>query len=307
MSEIILHHYPPSPMAEKARLAIGFKGLPWHSVEVPRLPPKPDLFPLTGGYRRVPVMQIGADIYCDTHCILTELEKRSATPTFFPSANPGAALALARWSDDRLFYQAVRIAVAATLESMPPEWVSDRMQLMFGPDQTAEDLQQQMPNTAAQLCAQLGWIDQQLAHNAFVLGDEPSLPDFSIYPIPWVLRARWPSATEAFSQFANLVAWEARMAAIGHGEATEMQSADAIATALACEPETPEQGEPNDPQGLAPGMKVKVCPADAFIEPEVEGILRFVDSDRIGLLHENERVGTICLNFPRVGYRVSPA
>ena len=28
--------------------------------------PRPDLMPMTGGYRRTPVMQIGADIYCDT-------------------------------------------------------------------------------------------------------------------------------------------------------------------------------------------------------------------------------------------------
>jgi hypothetical protein len=66
MSELILHHYPTSPFAEKARLLLGFKGLSWRSVHISPVMPKPDLTALTGGYRKTPVLQIGADIYCDT-------------------------------------------------------------------------------------------------------------------------------------------------------------------------------------------------------------------------------------------------
>ena len=39
--------------------------------------PKPDLMPLTGGYRKTPVLQIGADIYCDTQLIMLEIEKHA--------------------------------------------------------------------------------------------------------------------------------------------------------------------------------------------------------------------------------------
>ena len=63
MSDIIFHHYPPSPVAEKVRKTFGIKGLSWASCEENRLPPRPELFAMTGGYRRIPVMQIGADIY----------------------------------------------------------------------------------------------------------------------------------------------------------------------------------------------------------------------------------------------------
>ena len=69
MPEIILHHYPMSPFAEKVRLILGFKGLHWSSVHIPNIMPKPDLTALTGGYRKTPVLQIGADIYCDTALI----------------------------------------------------------------------------------------------------------------------------------------------------------------------------------------------------------------------------------------------
>jgi glutathione S-transferase len=89
VNEVIFHHYPPSPFSEKVRVAMGIKKLAWRSVEIPRIPPKPDLMPLTGGYRRTPVMQIGADVYCDTQCILRELQRRFPEPTFFASCSAG--------------------------------------------------------------------------------------------------------------------------------------------------------------------------------------------------------------------------
>jgi len=91
MSEIILHNYPQSPVAEKVRVSFGIKGLSWRSVEIPRIPPKPLLMPLTGGYRRTPVMQIGADVYCDSQCIMREIERRHPQPTFFPGGAQGMA------------------------------------------------------------------------------------------------------------------------------------------------------------------------------------------------------------------------
>ena len=79
---IILHHYDMSPYSEKVRLGLGLKGLAWASVEIPVIMPKPDLTALTGGYRKAPVLQIGADIYCDSQLIMRELERRHPSPEF---------------------------------------------------------------------------------------------------------------------------------------------------------------------------------------------------------------------------------
>src|ERR1700738_4802314 len=102
MKQLILHHYPLSPFAEKIRLIFGFKGLRWSSVIIPNVMPKPDLTALTGGYRKTPVMQIGADIYCDSQLIMRELERRHPTPRFYP-AGRGAADALAWWAEKPMF------------------------------------------------------------------------------------------------------------------------------------------------------------------------------------------------------------
>jgi glutathione S-transferase len=84
MSELILHQYAISPFAEKVRLILGFKRLAWRSVLIPPVMPKPDVIALTGGYRKTPVLQIGADIYCDTALIARVLEMRQPTPTLYP-------------------------------------------------------------------------------------------------------------------------------------------------------------------------------------------------------------------------------
>ena len=79
-----------SPFAEKIRLIFGFKNLHWSSVLIPNIMPKPDLTALTGGYRKTPVLQIGADIYCDTALIADVLEEHSPHPTLYPAGIAGA-------------------------------------------------------------------------------------------------------------------------------------------------------------------------------------------------------------------------
>lgn len=81
MSEPILHHYPVSPFAEKVRAMLGFKGLAWKSVQIPLILPKPDVVALTGGYRKTPILQLGADIYCDTALIARVLERLAPAPS----------------------------------------------------------------------------------------------------------------------------------------------------------------------------------------------------------------------------------
>ena len=109
MSELILHHYPTSPFAEKARLMLGFKQLSWRSVTIPPLMPKPDLMALTGGYRKTPVLQVGADIYCDTALIARRLEQEKAVPALFPEGHEFTSASFALWADSVIFQHAVSL------------------------------------------------------------------------------------------------------------------------------------------------------------------------------------------------------
>src|SRR5690606_2204391 len=128
MHELILHHYPESPFAEKARLMLGFKQLSWRSVTIPRVMPKPDLMALTGGYRKTPVLQVGADIYCDTALIARRLEAEKAIPALFPEAQAFNVASVAQWADSLVFQHAVSLvfqpeSAAVRFGKLPPEAV----------------------------------------------------------------------------------------------------------------------------------------------------------------------------------------
>lgn len=305
MHEIILHHYPPSPVSEKVRIALGIKGLAWRAVEIPRLPPKPDVMPLTGGYRRTPVMQIGADIYCDSQCILRELQRRHPEPSFYPGGADGLPWGIVRWTD-AVFEAAVRLSLGANAAQMPEDFARDRVRLFLGPHGTLAQAHADVPHSAAQIRAQLGWMNERLAGGRrFMLGDRPGLPDAACYYVVWFVRGRWQGGPALLGEFPALEAWEQRVQAIGHGHPSPMTSAEAIEIARGAQPQTPEQADPRDPQGLAPGQRATVVPDLDSGEPPVAGVLRAIDRDRIAILREDPRVGSVCVHFPRVGYRVS--
>ena len=306
MSEIILHHYPQSPVTEKVRIGLGIKGLAWRSVEVPRIPPKPNLMPLTGGYRRAPVMQIGADVYCDSQCVLRELERRFPEPTFYPGGAGGMVWGISRWTDGELMDHVVGLVLGAALENLPPEFAADRGRLYFGPNYDLAAKRADLPHILAQIRVALGWMDDRVSGRKFMLGDRPGLPDALCYYLVWFIRGRWENGPEFLSQFPALTEWETRMRAIGHGEVRDMEAEAALDIAAAALPETEEAEDPYDPQGLEPGMTVSVVPDVDGGDPPVTGPIRAVGRETISILHENDRVGEVCIHFPRAGYRVTP-
>ena len=308
MADIILHHYPQSPVAEKVRVGLGIKQAAWHSVEVERLPPRHELAPMIGGYRRVPVMQIGADLYCDSQCILRELQSRLPEPTFYPGGASGLPWAVGRWMETSVFDAGVAVVLGGSADEMPEDFARDRARLYFGPEGNVQALKADMAHNIAQLRGQLGWIDARMASGRrFILGDDPGLPDAMAYYLIWFLRGRWSEGANLLSEFPALEAWEARVRDIGHGNVTPMSREDALSIGSKSEPETLEHGDPQDPQGLKPRMTVSVTPMGDGGDPAVTGTIRFVDRDTIAIVRDTESTGRFCVHFPRVGYRVTPA
>lgn len=308
MTEIILHNYPASPVAEKVRKGFGLKGLTWRDVEIPRLPPKPDLVCLTGGYRRTPVMQIGADIYCDSQCILREIQRRQPEPTFYPGGAQGMAVAVSRWTDGELFDLAVKIILGAAGDALDPDFAADRGRLYLGPDwaERLKTANAELPHLAALMRAHLGWANDRLSHGRdFMLGAAPGLPDVLVWHVVWFLRGRWADGPAFLDQFGAITAWEARMEALGQGTSTALSAEDAIAIARDTAIATPETTDPLDPQGLAPGMAVSVGPDVDGGEQDVEGVVRGVGRDFVAITRRDERAGEVCVHFPRAGYRVN--
>jgi glutathione S-transferase len=303
MSELILHHYPNSPFSEKARLMLGFKGLHWMSVRIPVIMPKPDLTALTGGYRRTPVLQIGADVYCDTALIARVLEDRQPAPTLFPAAAP-LAVPLAQWADGTLFWTMIPYATQpAGLPALFPGATPDAMKA-FAMDRapfTAGIKRQTVADATVALQQYLRALQAQLEDGrAHLFGHEASIADFSVAHCLWFIRLAGPVAG-ILAAHPQLNAWLDRVLAIGHGRFDKLDSADALARAAAAGRHAPVTVQPG--LGFDAGQRVTVAAIDYGADP-VAGRLVGLDAERVTLERHDERAGTVHVHFPRIGFQI---
>ncbi|MFN3768155.1 MAG: glutathione S-transferase family protein [Ectopseudomonas guguanensis] len=307
MHELILHHYPTSPFAEKARLMLGFKQLSWRSVMIPPVMPKPDLTALTGGYRKTPVLQIGADIYCDTALIARRLEAEKATPALYPEAQACNVATFAQWADSVVFQHAVSLvfapeSMAVRFAKVPPEFAkafaADRAALFSGGTASRLPLEQ----ARHQWPALMGRLQQQLQNGADFLFGEPSLADIALAHPLWFLRGT-PVTAPLVDDYPAVAAWLARVLDFGHGSLSEMSSEQAIAVAREATPAALPDEAFVDPNGFAAGQAVRIAAVDYGVDP-VEGELLFAGREELILRREDARAGVVHVHFPRLGFRI---
>ena len=300
MPELILHHYPASPISEKIRVIFGLKNISWRSVEIPNLPPKPDVIPLSGGYRRTPIMQIGADIFCDSQRILSEIERQHPSP----SINMGLIQISNHWSD-QLFHPIVAVAIASSSDVFPKDFLEDRKRLFLGNYVDIESVKTQIPNFTAQIRAQFSWAEKSIENNhGYLLGKEASIADASLFALTWFIRRRWANGAEFMEEFPGVCLWEQSIKNIGHGTSVDMASLEALDVAQNTETTFDSKSDINDKQNIEVGDHVTIVFDENTGETPVGGEVHTIDRNSIGLLHTNERVGTVCIHFPRVGYRI---
>lgn len=297
MTELILHHYDISPYAEKIRLVMGLKGLRWRSVQIPIVMPKPDLTALTGGFRLTPVLQIGAEIYCDTKVIARRLERERPSPTLYPAGQAAIGRALSHWGET-MFMDIVLVGFG--LGTFPDDFVADRQKMVPG-GVNAGLAKMLVPSKIDEIRAKVDLIEQQLGDGrAYLLGDSVSLADLSAYHPLWALRGL-PGTDKLLAPLRHVPEWMARVAAIGHGERVEMESGAAVEVARAAEPTTQPQVDAHDPNGRRPGDRVQVFP-EAYGRDPVGGELVFADAHEIAIRRTDPRAGAVVVHFPREGY-----
>lgn len=303
--DIILHHYDTSPFSEKVRVLLGIKGLAWRSVIQPTIMPKPDLVPLTGGYRRIPVMQIGADVFCDSQVIMAEIERRAPSPKVIH----GADWAINLWADRVAFQPTVAIIFGLIGDTVPPEFIKDREALSGAPFDVAAMKAASGP-MQEQFRAMAWWGERQLAGGGeWIAGEAPGLADIAFYMNFWflggVLRDEMSSLLEGMP---NLGRWRQRVRAIGHGQRSNSTTEEAIAIAKAAEPDACAHigHDPHDPSGLAPGASVVIGANDYGREP-IAGTLIAANAERLVIAREDPRIGRANLHTPRAGFYITAA
>jgi len=308
VSDIILHHYDLSPFSEKIRLALGYKGLAWRSVKVELMPPRPLLDALSGGYRRVPVLQIGADIYCDTEVIFRALERAKPEPTLYPSGQ-GLSKALSFWWDRATWKPAIGVLVSHIGDNLPEAFLQDRKDHYLGYDISKAAMAPKLPAYVQQMTAFSQWLDEILTENGdYVTGGRLAVADLTCYHSLWLLRANC-GADVIDAQIGltpRVTAWMERIAAIGHGEVTDMTPEEALAAAKAASPAAPAFEADNDPTGIKPGTDVTVTPDDNA-KVSAEGELVAANAQEIVIRRQSAETGALHIHFPRAGFETLPA
>jgi glutathione S-transferase len=274
--------------------------------------PRPDLMPLTGGYRRTPTMQIGSDIYCDTQIIIRELEARFPTPTLFPAGHAGVPWALGMWTDRAFFQNTVSLVFGTLGDGVPQDFIEDRGRLR-GAKFDVGAMKAALPQMRDQFRAHVGWIEAQLGDSReWLLGDF-SLVDVNAYMNLWYTRSNLSDADQVvagldqiLARFPLTLAWDQRIQAIGHGSRTEMSSVEALDIAAQASPQTPVLADPGDANGRRPGDQVSVMPDD-YGKVEVRGEIVSLSAQHIAIRRRDSRVGETVVHFPRAGFVVIPA
>ena len=304
MSALILHHYPTSPFAEKVRLIMGYKKLSWQGVTIPMVMPKPDLMPLTGGYRRTPVLQIGADIYCDTSLICTMLDHVQPEPSLYGSHAKGLVRTVAQWADNIVFpvamgYNFQPAGAAHVFASTDPEVVK-----VFAQDRQAmRGGASRMPAADATGAYKnyLRRVSSMLEGQDFVLGSQPTLADFSVYHSVWFTVVKVPLLAGILDTTPLVKAWVARMQAFGHGNNSELSTTDALNVAHDATPLDVSKEIFQDEHGIPLGTQV-IVHAESFGTEPTQGELVAATRTRYSLRRNDPRTGSVHVHFPRNGF-----
>ncbi len=302
MPELILHHYDTSPFSEKIKKVLAHKNLAWRAVEQPTIMPKPHLVPLTGGYRRIPVLQIGADIYCDTQLIARTVERLHPQPSIYPPGTEGTCHVWNLLADRMFFFTTTAILFALIGEHVPKEFIEDRTKMM--PGRSFDDIPKLAPYAKEQCRGYAHLLTTQLADaRPFLLGDQFSLADAAGYHPVWFLR-NFPPAAVTFDEFPQLVDWAERIKAMGHGRRTDMSPEEALKIAKESTPATTPSADAHEPNGIKPGDNVTVTPDDYGFDP-VAGEVVMSSIHEIAIRRRDDHVGELVVHFPRIGFRVA--
>ncbi len=302
MTELILHHYPASPFAHKARCMLGFKRLSWKSVIVPGVSPKPDVVALTGGYRRTPFLQIGADIYCDTALIADVLEHLRPEPTLYPPHLKGVSRVFAQWADTTLFAAAMGYNLQPrAAEALFASYPAGAAQA-FSADRHAMGMNHPLPaDAAAAYRSYLRRIANMVEEHDFLFGAEPCVADFAAYHPLWFTLHCVPVMADILNATPAVLEWMDRIAALGQGRAEKFSAQDAITVAAGASPQPLADEVFQDEHGIALGSRVRVA-AESFGTEPTEGLLVAATRMHYTLARTDPRAGELYVHFPRIGY-----
>ncbi|CAO3673635.1 unnamed protein product [Umbelopsis ramanniana] len=307
-TQVILHSYAASPFGNKVQFVLDYKKIQYSFVKIPMVANRPLRAPLDGGYRKTPILQIGSDIYCDTHIIIQEIERRWPTPTLFPKTQSGAditgiAWGMTAWTDTLMFKS---VAAQLPMSTFPKDFVRDRANFNGLKDIDPKKADAISPYEAERLRAQLVWLEAQLQGKKWVLDTtEVSLADFNAAMPLWFMKSL--RKDQILEEFPAVTSWIGRFfAVVPKGKPAKMTAEEALEIAKNTPSTAQEAVDVKEPNGLKPGDLVSVTPIDTGRVPVVGNVVNS-SASHVALRRKDAETGIeTVLHFPRTGFLVLP-
>ena len=299
----ILYHYPMSPFSEKLRLLLGLLNLKWGSVDVSAQPPRPGLDELVVGYRRIPVLQIGADIFCDTRIAYDALMALAPRNQMCGPNTVTAESALIDFAEGPVFFSAIsnvnrwrglsflrsRLGIGGMMT-----FLADRYRMMG-------DAKVQMPSKVeAQkiLLEYLGTLARLLDERPYLDGPNVGYTDLSCYHPLWMTRSLDPMAMKRWPE--TVRDWFNRVGGQGHGEHRHITQKEIEKIINESTPKPLPRMVDSD---FAYGQIVTVAPNDYACEA-VRGLLLCASEKSIVVLNTLASGREVHLHFPVKGFSI---
>ncbi|MEY4077815.1 MAG: hypothetical protein RIQ69_2185, partial [Pseudomonadota bacterium] len=149
--------------------------------------------------------------------------------------------------------------------------------------------------------SQLRRLSDMLTERPYLLGDAPSIADFSAYHPIWFTLERTPSLAGVLDATPLLKDWMTRMKAIGHGVHEKMTPEQALEVARQATPVDVTQMPFVNEHGIDLGSEVTITADNFGLEP-TQGCLVAATKTRLILRREDQRTGAVHVHFPRNGF-----
>ncbi|ETI23372.1 hypothetical protein G647_05173 [Cladophialophora carrionii CBS 160.54] len=315
---VVLYHYSFSPVARRVLWYLSLRGIDYAECKQPPVLPRPDVAALGIKYRRIPLMAIGRDVYCDSRIILRKLEALFPNSTL--SASNGEAKAVEKlfeiWNMEAgLFPRASQLIPTSMPLLNDPHFTKDREDYS-GRSWSKEQIEANRPEALASIRSAFNVLETTLLADGrdWVLKtDHPTLADIeAIWTFDWLngLKGALPRELISDKKYPKVFAWMARFndalkAAKAKAPKPATLKGDVAAERIlsASFVEKDLAVDPADPLGLEQGAEVEVFPIDSGIHHRDQGRLIGLTEDEI-VLSIQAQGKELHLHYPRAGFRI---
>lgn len=300
---MILHHTPRSPFSEKVRLMLDLSEKNWMHVRAPIHSNKRRIQRvLVEGYsRRIPLLQIGADIYCDSSVISDQLAISTGIPEY-SKENLGEFKKYAVDLEEKGFTAFfVSIPQKQLLSAYFKDYsFKDFYGFVAGRVGSFKGVELPKPNVDDEKRKKediLNECEEKLSTSKYLITSEkPTLADFTLYHLIWYsLKA---NMTDLFAGRPNVKKWYYGMSNGRKALPNEIKGVDALKIAKDNRPIVIPEDMKNGPMV---GKEVSLIPDDVSGPGTlpVTGVVVGENENKIILKRVTKETGTIHIHFPK--------